>query len=76
MTLEGLGIPTVLIATPKFENSARLHAKVFGLPEYECVMLNLDTSSIAGASPELIESFAEGLFDDVVRVLTGKRNGG
>ncbi len=73
VTLEGLGIPTVLIATPKFENSARIHAKVFGLPDYKPVMLNIGSSSIAGLSVEHCEEYAEQLFDDVVAVLTGRR---
>lgn len=76
VTLEGLGIPTAFIATPKFESSARIHAKVFGLPDYKPVMLNLDTSSIAGVSTERVEEFGERLFDDVVATLTGQRREG
>jgi len=72
VTLEGFGIPTALIATPKFENSARVHAKVFGMPEYKPVYLDFGASSIAGFSVEQMEDFAERLTDDVIAVLTGK----
>lgn len=73
MTLESIGIPTALIITPDFMGSARAHAKVFGLPEYEPVVLDLDSSSIAGASPERVEGFAEDLIDDVLAVLMGRQ---
>ncbi len=72
VTLEGLGIPTALIATPKFENSARVHAKVFGMPDYKPIYLDFGASSIAGHSPERIEEFAERLADEVIAVLSGK----
>lgn len=60
-----------MICTPDFVSSAQVHAKVFGAPDYKPVILELGTSSIAGASPELVEEFAEQVFDDVVSVLKG-----
>ena len=42
VNLESLGVPTVLIATPPFENGAKLHARVFGLPEYKATQARLD----------------------------------
>ena len=73
VNLEGLGIPTVLIATPPFENGAKLHARVFGLPEYKAVYLESGTSSIGGFSPGAMEDFAEALLDQAVAILTGKK---
>ena len=58
--------------TPDFESSAHAHAKVFGAPDYKPVMLNLETSSIAGLSSERIEEYAETIFDDVVAILSGR----
>lgn len=73
VNLESLGIPTVLIATPPFENGVKLHARVFGLPEYKAIYLNSGTSSIGGFSPEAMEDFSEALFEEAVAVLTGKK---
>lgn len=73
VTLESLGIPTVLIATPPFENGAKLHARIFGLPEYKAIYLDSGTSSIGGFSPEAMENFAEALLDQAVAILTGKK---
>lgn len=72
VNLESLGVPTVLIATPPFENGAKLHARVFGLPEYKAVYLNSGTSSIGGFSPQAMEDFAEALCDEAVAILTGR----
>lgn len=58
-----------MIVTPDFIGSAEVHAKVFGAPDYKPVILELGTSSIAGASQERVEEFAEQVFDDVVSVL-------
>ena len=72
VTLESLGVPTVLIATPSFRNGVKLHARVYGLPEYKAVYLESGTSSIGGFSPEAMEDFSEQLFDAAVAVLSGK----
>jgi hypothetical protein len=53
-------------------SSAHAHAKVFGAPEYQPVLLNLGTSSIAGISPDRVEQLAESIFDDVVAILAGR----
>lgn len=73
VNLESLGVPTVLIATPPFENGAKLHARVFGLPEYKAVYLNSGTSSIGGFSPQAMEDFSEALMDETVAILTGRK---
>jgi hypothetical protein len=75
VTLESLGVPTVLIATPSFANGVKLHARVYGLPEYKAVYLDSGTSSIGGFSPEAMEDFSEQLFDQAVAILTGRKDG-
>jgi len=67
MTLENRGVPTVVICTGPFLNSANLHARVFGRPGFQPVVIS---HPLGGLKPELVIEKAAAAAEQVVAALT------
>ena len=67
MTLEGKGIPTVVICTNPFLNSAQVHARTFGRTDFRPVGI---PHPLGGLKPEAVKERAETILDEIVVALT------
>jgi hypothetical protein len=67
--LEDRGIPTVLLCTEPFMNSARHHAEAFGNPDYVAVRIG---HPLASLRPEQAQGRADEALEAVIAVLTGQ----
>jgi|SRR5262249_6127600 len=67
LLLESKGIPTVLVCSDEFAPLARAESIVHGSPGYPLVVI---PHPIAGNGADLVRRKAEGIADEVVRVLT------
>ena len=67
MTLENRGIPTVVICTQPFLNSAHVHARTFGRPGFRPVGI---PHPLGGIPAALVLERAESIVDEVVAALT------
>jgi hypothetical protein len=70
MALENRGVPTVVICTEPFLNSALVHAKTFGKPDSRPVTI---PHPLGGIEAGLVMERAAAIRDRIVAVLT---NGG
>ncbi|HXH08509.1 MAG TPA: hypothetical protein VNP04_01860 [Alphaproteobacteria bacterium] len=69
LALEERGIPTVLLCTEPFMNSAREHAEAFGNPDYQAVRVG---HPLASLKPDEARERADEVVGRVVAVLTGQ----
>jgi hypothetical protein len=69
LAFEDRGIPTVLLCTEPFMNSAREHADAFGNPDYQAVRVG---HPLASLSAEQAQARADAVLEQVVAVLTGQ----
>lgn len=69
LALEERGIPTVLLCTEPFMNSAREHAEAFGTPDYQAVRVG---HPLASLTPDEARRRADEVVGRVVAVLTGQ----
>jgi len=67
MTLENRGIPTVVICTEPFLNSAHLQARTFGRPDFQPVGI---PHPLGGIDQSLVQQRASAIYDQVVKALT------
>ena len=67
MTLENLGIPTIVICTEPFLNSAHLQARTFGRRGFQPVAI---PHPLGGIDPELVTHRAAAIYEQVVAALT------
>jgi len=67
MSLENRGIPTVVICTEPFVNSANIHSQMFGRPGFKPVHI---PHPLGGLDAEQIMERAASLRDQIVAVLT------
>jgi len=67
MSLENRGVPTVVICTGPFLNSANLHARVFGRSDFQPVVI---THPLGGLKPELVNEKAAAAAEQIVAALT------
>ena len=67
MSLENLGIPTVVVCTGPFLVSANLHARVLGRPEFQPVVI---PHPLGGLGPEDVKQRAAAAVDQIVAALT------
>ena len=67
MSLENRGIPTVVICTEPFMNSATIHSQMFGRPGFKPVHI---PHPLGGLDDEQIMERAANLRDQIVAVLT------
>jgi|AP82_1055514.scaffolds.fasta_scaffold443297_1 hypothetical protein len=67
MTLENLRVPTVVICTKPFLNSAHVHARTLGRQGFQPVGI---PHPLAGLTGPLVSERAESILDEVVAVLT------
>ncbi len=67
MTLEGKGIPTVVICTGPFMNSAHVHARTFGRTDFRPVGI---PHPLGGLKPEAVKERADSILDEIVAALT------
>jgi hypothetical protein len=70
LAFEDRGIPTVLLCTEPFMNSARHHAEAWGSPAYEAVRVG---HPLASLRPEEAQGRADEALERVVAALTGQR---
>jgi hypothetical protein len=68
LTLEDRGIPTVLLCTEPFMNSALDHADAFGNPAYRAVQVR---HPLASLTPEQARPRADEALEGVIAILTG-----
>ena len=68
LAFEDRGIPTVLLCTEPFMNSARDHAEAFRNPDYQAVRVE---HPLASLTPEQARARADAAFEAVIAVLTG-----
>ena len=66
MILEKAGIPAVPILTDAFDSTAREMAELWGVPDFEFVMM---PHPLASLTPEGVEQRADALFDKVLGLL-------
>jgi hypothetical protein len=69
VALEERGIPTVLLCTAPFMNSARDHAEAFGNPDYQAVQVR---HPLASLTPEQARARADEALAGVIAILTGQ----
>jgi hypothetical protein len=69
LAFEDRGIPTVLLCTEPFMNSAREHAEVFGNPDYQAVRVG---HPLASLRPEQAQERADAALEHVIEILTGQ----
>jgi hypothetical protein len=69
LAFEDRGIPTVLLCTEPFMNSARDHAEAFGNPDYHAVRVG---HPLASLRPEQARERADEALAGVIAVLTGQ----
>jgi hypothetical protein len=68
LALEDRGLPTVLLCTEPFMNSAREHAEAFGNPDYRAVPVG---HPLASLTPERARTRADEALSGVIAVLIG-----
>ena len=69
LAFEDRGIPTVLLCTEPFMNSARDHAEAFGSPDYQAVQVR---HPLASLTPEQARARADEAIGGVIASLTGQ----
>jgi hypothetical protein len=69
LAFEDRGIPTVLLCTEPFMNSARDHAEAFGNPDYTAVRVG---HPLASLRPEQARDRADAALEGVIAILTGQ----
>ena len=69
LAFEDRGIPTVLLCTEPFMNSARDHAEAFGSPDYQAVQVR---HPLASLTPEQARARADEAIGGVIASLTGR----
>jgi hypothetical protein len=69
LAFEDRGIPTVLLCTEPFMNSARDHAEAFGTPDYQAVRVG---HPLASLQPEQARARADEALGGVIAILTGQ----
>ena len=69
LAFEDRGIPTVLLCTEPFMNSAREHAEAFGSPDYQAVQVR---HPLASLTPEQARARADEAIGGVIAGLTGQ----
>jgi hypothetical protein len=69
LALEDRGIPTVLLCTEPFMNSAQDHAEAFGNPEYQAVPVR---HPLASLTAEQARARADETLGGTIAILTGQ----
>jgi hypothetical protein len=69
LAFEDRGIPTVLLCTEPFMNSARNHAEAFGTPDYQAVRVG---HPLASLTAEQARALADEALGGVIAILTGQ----
>jgi len=69
LAFEDRGIPTVLLCTEPFMDSARDHAQAYGNPDYQAVRVG---HPIASLRPGEVRARADEALGHIIAVLTGK----
>ena len=67
MALENLGIPTVVICTQPFLDSALIHAKTFGRSGFEPIII---PHPLGGLAPDGVAQRAASIEEDIIAALT------
>ena len=69
LAFEDRGIPTVLLCTEPFMNSACSHAAAFGNPDYQAVQVG---HPLASLTPAQARARADEALGGVIAILTGQ----
>jgi hypothetical protein len=67
MALENRGVPTVVVCTKPFLDSALVHARSFGRPNFQPVVI---PHPLAGLGPALVRERAASIQDVIAAALT------
>jgi hypothetical protein len=67
MSLENRGIPTVVICTGPFLDSANIHARIYGRPGFQPVVIN---HPLGGIKAEQVSEKAAAAVEKIVAALT------
>ncbi len=67
MELEKRGVPTVVVCTDPFINTAKAMAAVCGIPDYQFVIVR---HPVGSNTPEELRAKAASLLPEAVRILT------
>ena len=69
LAFEDRGIPTILLCTEPFLDSARDHAHAYGNPDYQAVRVG---HPVASLRPDEVRARADEALERIIAVLTGK----
>lgn len=69
LAFEDRGIPTVLLCTEPFMDSARDHAQAFGNPDYQAIRVGHPLASLRSTE---VEARADEALERIIAALTGK----
>jgi hypothetical protein len=69
LAFEDHGIPTVLLCTEPFMNSAHDHAEAFGIPDYQAVRVG---HPLASLTAEQARARADEALGGMIAILTGQ----
>ncbi|MEK7807410.1 MAG: hypothetical protein AAB528_06715 [Chloroflexota bacterium] len=67
MALENRGVPTVVVCTKPFLDSALVHARTFGRPNFQPVVI---PHPLGGLGPALVRERAASILDIITGALT------
>ena len=67
MSLENRGIPTVVICTGPFLDSANIHARIYGRSGFQPVVI---THPLGGIEAERVNEKAAAAFEQIIAALT------
>jgi len=67
MALENRGVPTVVVCTGPFLDSALVHARTFGRPTFQPVVI---PHPLSGLGPALVRERAASILDVIAAALT------
>jgi hypothetical protein len=70
LAFEDRGIPTALLCTEPFMNSAHDHAEAFGNPDYRAVRVG---HPLASLTPEQARARADEALGSVIAILTARQ---
>ena len=67
MALENRGVPTVVVCTSPFLDSAHIHARILGRPDFQPIVV---AHPLGGLKPEQVSQRAAAAEEQIVAALT------
>ena len=69
MALENRGVPTVVVCTSPFLDSAHIHARILGRPDFQPVVV---PHPLGGLKPDQVNQRAAAAEEQIIAALTTK----